>query len=365
MFEKSEITQIPFEKLGRALEARIEEAREAREESRNAAKEAKIAKMKAECEDPYQSAEGGSDGYEESLLETPEVAKIDRFPKVAMDEATASFIEHFDLGPKYTWMLPQASAFLAGFKVQRDADTEKVSAELTWVHILENSSNSSFFVDQKTRTRVKGLRIKSEEDYRYWCEGLRAYLRAPRGLILKPPKSTKQVKSPNACAIPRWNHLVPLMLAAFKESDQHIQYSDWSRANEDTCYSRNSPDVAIFLDHQLERAMLFTPERAEYRSPEEMRIAQKAMLVRSEKPTPADTTYSLAFKNCKIFANDVNILAIHMLIQTWCAHPCNRGPYQVLNPFEWDNVPDVLITSAIMSGGPKIKKVATALDWSA
>jgi hypothetical protein len=39
-----------------------------------------------------------------------------------------------------------------------------------------------------------------------------------------------------------------------------------------------------------------------------------------------------------------------MVCQTWCAHPNNRTQYMVLNPLDWDNLPEPLIqTSEIVS----------------
>ena len=36
-------------------------------------------------------------------------------------------------------------------------------------------------------------------------------------------------------------------------------------------------------------------------------------------------------------------LARHMVLQTWAAHPQNRDPYAILDPENWDRVPQPLV----------------------
>jgi hypothetical protein len=49
-----------------------------------------------------------------------------------------------------------------------------------------------------------------------------------------------------------------------------------------------------------------------------------------------------------------------MVLQTWAAHPSNRNDYAILDPNNWDNVPEPLVSKDIfLQNTTQIAKVRT------
>lgn len=51
-----------------------------------------------------------------------------------------------------------------------------------------------------------------------------------------------------------------------------------------------------------------------------------------------------------------------MLLQTWCAHPSVRSKYSILDPNDWDNMPDPLIEEDVLEPVSK-SKLKIEMPW--
>ena len=51
-------------------------------------------------------------------------------------------------------------------------------------------------------------------------------------------------------------------------------------------------------------------------------------------------------------------LAVTMLTQIWLAHPSIRNQYMILDPLDWDRMPDPLITDDLFKPTPASKSVS-------
>jgi hypothetical protein len=136
--------------------------------------------------------------------------------------------------------------------------------------------------------------------------------------------------------------LVPLVMSAFKRYKQ-IQYSEWDRA-----------EISSITEPTLAEAMLLTELPDITR--EEVIEAREIALTPLSGPhvgvmkNPA-TTYILYLRKESGMV-DLPTLAKIMLCQTWCAHPVNRNNYMILNPLNWDELPEELISTSILQKNP-------------
>jgi hypothetical protein len=134
----------------------------------------------------------------------------------------------------------------------------------------------------------------------------------------------------------QWCTLVPHLLYAFK-ANHSIPYSRWSRQGLDWAVNRS-----------LCEAMLC--DVPEFTVDELLDIRQHGLRVKSGSKTgdnrnPA-TTYKLYGTTHPEFRR-LPELAQVMLAQIWCAHPENRTKYMILDPKNWDQMPEPLVTAEI------------------
>ena len=131
--------------------------------------------------------------------------------------------------------------------------------------------------------------------------------------------------------------LVPLILSAFKKY-QDIPYSSWDREN-----------IHYLVDNNLCTAMLCelmpwtTEELLEYRNLGlTVKSGKSAGTVKSPISTYGITGVPEEIDS-KTTISYLPKLAKMMLCQTWCAHPSNRNKYMILDPSDWDNMPEPLV----------------------
>ena len=223
----------------------------------------------------------------------------------ARDTVVESFLETFKIAEKYNWILPQ---MIARFGNWKNIDNDGYQT------FLENT--------------------KDDFNYGIWLIATR-----PRNKILLPHKGLTQYK------LPDYNALVPLILSGFKKY-QGINYSNWKNAQ-------------WLVDEALYKAM--TAEVPEMSIEDILQFRVRCQTTKTGKnagrpPNPATTAtfYHLADWE-KHDMTKVPKLALHMLCQTWCAHPSNRNPsVQVLDPRDWDNAPAPLINQN-MFNEPEIR----------
>lgn len=135
--------------------------------------------------------------------------------------------------------------------------------------------------------------------------------------------------------------LVPLILAAQKKYNG-IKYSEWD-------------DVVKLVNPSLYLAMTCNPP--EYTA-DELLLARTEGLVKAGKAMNPASGYGIYKNRGNVVRPDgtelpgighLPMLAKMMLCQTWCAHPLNRNEYMILNPNDWDNMPEPLVDTEVIA----------------
>ena len=134
--------------------------------------------------------------------------------------------------------------------------------------------------------------------------------------------------------------LVPLIMAAFKKY-HNIKYSEWDRESV----------TAICVDKPLLEAML--EEVPLYPAEQIMEWRELALTEVSGKRKHPLTTFRINGTNLPKVYNgekgprDLSQLGRLMLLQIWCANPQTRNEYMILDPLDWDHIPDPLVVDQI------------------
>jgi hypothetical protein len=162
-----------------------------------------------------------------------------------------------------------------------------------------------------------------------WKIGLwRVATKLSRGLLVK-----SQSKPESAC----YSRLVPIILAGLKQY-QGIPYNAWPKT-----------ELNLVTDELLEAAML--AEYENFDKTELLQMRELGLTIRSgdkvgqQKPT--HSTWKLTGLQ-QFRVGKLPILAQTMLCQTWVAHPSIRTKYMVLDPQNWDHMPEPLIDSEVI-----------------
>jgi len=154
--------------------------------------------------------------------------------------------------------------------------------------------------------------------------------------------------------------LVPLVLAAFKKY-QNISYSRWSR-----------DDIKYVVDKNLAQAMMLTevPQLSLERLLEirEIGLTAKSGKTEGQTKNPLSTWSLTGIQDTEL--GHLPKLAVTMLTQIWLAHPTIRNEYMVLDPVNWDNVPQPLVSNDIFKPAapvapvkPATKQDSSYLPW--
>jgi hypothetical protein len=346
MILKNDIKSLPFAEIYKFIKQRIEQKTKEALEDENAIIEAsnkRNIKARMEQMEEYVNPEVGSDGLEESARESLTLhEKLDKLPepriKQIKEEATKfivdSFLERFEIASKYSWVLPQMTARFG-----------------TWKAI---KGDSGLYCAKRTQLE------NTKDDFDY---GIYLIAMLPRASIFQPGK-VQQYK------LPQYNKLTPLILSSFKDF-QKINYSQWDRET-----------VRYLVDKDLYEAMTaIVPEMSEedilkFRAKHQtFKTGKQAGIV--QNPATTAEFYHLS-EWVKHDLTKVPKLALHMLCQTWCAHPANRLPgVQILDWKNWDNEPKPILGATVVASeddkywGPKkesnpwgsTKKVVEDLPW--
>lgn len=275
-------------------------------------------KIKAYVQE-HEHPESGTEGLEEEAREVltleeyedqlPE-PRIEAIRKTVRNETIVSFITHFDLAKKYAWVLPQLMAAVGSWKAIKN-DTGKYDGYLTYEHNVENNNLN----------------------YGIWL-----ILMQPRNSLIETPKSMPLYK------LNRYNGLVPLILSAFKDF-QKINYENWDKQT-----------VQWLVNEELYKAMTAeVPEMTPTEINSFREHAQYYKMGRGEAKLQSPIS-SYAFYHLDSWTSHdltkVPKLTLHMMCQTWCAHPANRLPgIQILDWKDWDNVPKPIISSNVINSG--------------
>lgn len=342
MYTKQDIEMLPFDVLAEEIDRGTAEACADRLEvlqASIAAANARKLKMYAKDAAPYFESEAGSDGIEEHVAEVinlgdPLDAKLTseqkgECRKEVTELVVKQFLETYDIATKFTWIMPQLRAAFGRWKAVKN-DEGNYDGKLT---VRENCKDNAFH---------QGLW--------YLAQHNRTELIGGKGVTLYK--------------VPDYGPLVPLILAGFRVS-QNIPYSKWDKK-----------DLSYIVNEQLHAAMVATVPDL---TPEEwLDIRRDCLVVQSgakkgASRDPRSTTMLYGLSTYKKYdLNNIPKLALVMKAQIWCAHPANRGSYMVLDPNDWDTMPEPLVevspynsfgAKAINPFKPPTKMMTNSMPW--
>jgi hypothetical protein len=259
-------------------------------------------------------SEAGSDGIEESVRESlgefdPEAVQlpanvIQQCKSEAKLAVTEAWSAKNSVSQKLTWLPHQLLAYFGTWTAVRD-DTGKYNAQLT--------------SDANTRQRGD-----------YYALGSALLATSARTNFFKDaPKGNQQYKSVI-------NPLVPIILAGFKKY-QGIDYSEW-----------NLVGLETLLDPELAKLVGVTvPElsHSELIALRNTAITDKQGARAGIPNNPATCTKLNHLGDTAL--GHLPKLAKYMVLQTWAAHPSNRNEYMILDPNNWDAIPEPLVSKDI------------------
>lgn len=211
------------------------------------------------------------------------------------DRAKADGITAFN-----SWMLPQILAHLAEYKLVKDEQG-----------LIDPSETAK-------------LNITTDWDFGLW----KVLTRLKRGSLVKAQSNPEFVN---------YSALVPLYLAAQKRFN-NIPYRSW----------KVDKDCKLIDDNLLE-AMLWT-ERYELTTARVLEIRQQGLTTKSgtRMGNIAKPTSSWCLKGIRdTELGSAPKLVSTMLTQIWVAHPSLRTEYMILDPYNWDRMPEPLVTQDI------------------
>lgn len=155
------------------------------------------------------------------------------------------------------------------------------------------------------------------------------------------------VKTQNTNQYAMYSALVPLILSGMKKF-QNIPYSAWS-----------AEDLDILVDKNLYEAMTY-PIPSDLTKKDILEAREIGLMIKSgskngEISNPISAWRLTGIKGTKL--HGLPALASTMLSQIWVAHPSLRSSYMVLDPRDWDAMPDQLIEYTVEA--PKAKMFHT------
>ncbi len=266
--------------------------------------------------------ESGSDGVLEAALEVvgdfdPQIVQVDRdkIKESVRAPLVSAWIAEHQIAQKLSWLPHQMMAYFA-----------------TWTPVRRGEVYSPALTYQ--RAVVEGQDL--------FALGASLLAKAPRGEFFRgAPKGSQQYKSPI-------NSLVPIVLAGFKRY-HNIPYMAWDLT-----------EIAAFENAEI--AKLVGTKLPDLTQSELIALRNTALTAKSgpragrtDNPATSANLYHLqdtALGHLPKFAK-------YMALQTWCAHPQNRDPYAILDPENWDRVPEPLLTGVDIFV-PKTSNVAPA-----
>lgn len=255
--------------------------------------------------------------------------------ELELDIILNNFAETFQIPRNAGWFFPQCLARLAQIKPPRN-EQGKISARAL---VRDHYSKDPFIM------------------------GIYAiFMYTKRGIFLKNQTSEDSRN---------YSKLVPLIMSAYKHYGK-IPYNDWEPSeihyvvDENLATAMTLEEFDIHYWYALEAGYL--PEGdgevnlydgKDYGGfPAETILAWRndalTVKVGDKRGTirKPNTTYSLAPSD----NNPVKPLVLlnrHMFLQTWCAHPDNRTNLMILDPLDWDHMPEPLINAHNLYNTPE------------
>lgn len=143
-----------------------------------------------------------------------------------------------------------------------------------------------------------------------------------------------------------YSALVPFMLAAYKKYHS-IPYSNWE--NTKYCFDPKM-QAALDTDPELWKACL------DLGSETLLEVLDFGLTVKADptRKNKAMSAYRITGKSGTV-VDELSPFAQVMLLQFWVAHPQLRTKYMILDPFDWDLMPEPLIKTDIGIEMPRMK----------
>lgn len=252
-------------------------------------------------------SEAGSDGVYESALELvgdfdPQQVQVDRekIKESVRAPLVAQWIVDNQIPQKLSWLPHQLMAYFSSWTPTKVG--EVYSPRATY-----------------QRAVVEGQDL--------FALGASLLAKAPRGEFFRgAPKGSQQYKSP-------LNSLVPIVLAGFKRY-HNIPYMSWELAEIGVFENQEIAKLVGTVLPQLTQADLLALRNTALTAKSGPRSG------RTDNPATSANLYHLQ----DTAIGHLPKLAKYMILQTWCAHPQNRDPYAILDPENWDRIPEALLT---------------------
>lgn len=199
------------------------------------------------------------------------------------------------------WIIPQMLAEIAELKLER------VDGKI---------SGLALFNQLKNDPRLAGM--------------LLVCMSGDRSLLL-PESQTK-----NTCI--NYSSLVPLVMSAFKKY-QDVPYSAWDRME------------AMWITEKKLFLAMTTPLPG-MSNDELLQLRINCLTPKSGIKEGVMQNAAKSYRVSRVLGHpELETLSIHMLLQTWCAHPSNRTEYMILDPESWDNMPEPLVNGEVFMPG--------------
>lgn len=240
-------------------------------------------------------------------------------------KATVDILENFcetnNLKNTSAQLLPLIITFLAGFKLTDVSGEEynPVKAE----HSYKSATTEGLISSQALYKQIFTDEVTKGLHYFIMYDTKSNYLET-------------QYKGPakNFCS------LVPLILYAFKLI-KGVPYRHW-----------NKEDIRAIVNPKLADAMLYSDPKPSHEDIIEARNVGLSVKSGSKVGTMRNPVYTFKLYG-KTPISHLPDYAQVMYAQIWCAHPENRTKYMILDPANWDNMPEPLISSEVTVEGQK------------
>jgi hypothetical protein len=157
-------------------------------------------------------------------------------------------------------------------------------------------------------------------------------------LVCKHPTRSTFIKGQTDEKFRNFCSLVPLVMSAFKKY-KAIPYSRWDK-----------DEIHYITEAKLAKVMR-TEILPDMTVNEVLEARTAGLTVKSGAKMgeirPIKSTFTL-YIPAGTPLDGMEMLGKIMMCQTWAAHPSIRTEYMVLNPVDWDNMPNSLIGSTVL-----------------
>lgn len=229
----------------------------------------------------------------------------------------AQWCESQKLSHLYTWLLPQALAHFG-----------------TWT--LAKTVEGHYDVLETLKHNIRTP----------WERGLWKLTRVKRSLLI-----------PKQIASAEYASFTPLILAGLKKM-QGIKYESW----------RGLPDLNLIMEQDLFNAVVLDDYNfCSLGSERLLELREQGLVTQSgasagKRKSPESTWALAGMQGTEL--DGLPKWAQTMVTQCWLAHPKHRSQYMILDPSNWDNMPQPLISAEIFQK-PEPKQLIKKPDSSA